>query len=136
MKFRRFLYRFSKYSMFLISIITCYNITTHILEIRAEKKRKEKYKKVAIIVASTIAGLFGIALAIAGIIKYIKHIKKGYLLDFFDTEAYDVFEPDEEVPAESIIRSELSGTEDPAAHEQLVSNHIPLDEEASEEDYN
>ena len=94
MKFRRFLYRFSKYSMFLISIITCYNITTHILEIRAEKKRKEKHKKVAIIVASTIAGLFGIALAIAGIIKYIKHIKKGYLLDFFDTEAYDVIEPD------------------------------------------
>lgn len=136
MKFRRFLYRFSKYSMFLISIITCYNITTHILEIRAEKKRKEKNKKIAIIVSTTLAGLFGIAFAIAGIIKYIKHIKKGYLLDFFDTEAYDVFEPDEEVPAESIIRSELSGSEEPASHEQLVSNHIPLDEEASEEDYN
>lgn len=136
MKFRRFIYRFSKYSMFLISIITCYNITTHILEVRAEKRRKEKNAKIAIVIVSTLAGLFGVSLAIAGIVKYIKHVKKGYLLDLFDTEAYDVFEPDEELPAESIIKSELSGSDDPAIHELLNSNHIPLDEEASEEDYN
>jgi hypothetical protein len=122
--------------MFVITIATCYNITAHILEIRADKNRKEKNARIAVVVASTLAGLFAIVLAVAGIVKYIKHIKKGYLLDFFDTEAYDVFEPDEEVPAESIIKSELSGTDDPAIHEELNSNHIPLDEEASEDDYN
>jgi hypothetical protein len=69
------------------------------------------------------------------LIKYIKHIKKGYLLDLFDSDSYDVIEPDEEYPAESIIKSELCGNEDAADHEKLAVNHIPLDEEASEEDY-
>lgn len=135
MKFRRFIYRLGKYSMFVFTVITCYNITTHILELRAEKLRREKNKKTAIVVLSVIMWLMGSVLAIAGVMKYIKHLKKGYLLDLFDTEAYDVIDPEEEFPAESIIRSELCGTDDSGEHEQLVSNHIPLDEEATEEDY-
>ena len=136
MKFRRLIYRLGKYSMFIFTVITCHNITKHILELRAEKIRREKNKKAAIVVLSVFFWFIGITFALAGIMKYIKHLKKGYLLDLFDTEAYDVIDPEEEFPAEYIIKSELCGTDDNAEHEQLTSNHIPLDEEATEEDYN
>ena len=135
MKFRRFIYRLGKYSMFVFTVITCYNLTSHIIEQRAEKNKRNRNKKIAIIVLSILLWFVGLIFAIACLIKYIKHLKKGYLLDLFDTEAYDVIDPDEEFPAESIIKSELCGIEDSAEHEQLISHHIPLDDEASEEDY-
>ena len=105
------------------------------MELRAEKRKKELHKKNALIVLSVLAWTSAIVVAFAGLIKYIKHLKKGYLLDLFDGDSYDVIEPDEECPAESIIKSELCGNEDAADHERLAANHIPLDEEASEEDY-
>jgi len=134
-KIRRFLYRLGKYSMFVFTVITCYNLTTHILELRAERIKKEKHKHIALVALSVIAWLIGIILSIGVLIKYIKHLRKGYLLDLFDSDAYDVIEPDEEFPTESIIKSELSGSDDAAEHEELFVNHIPLDEEASEDDY-
>lgn len=135
MKFRRFLYRLGKYSMFVVTVITCYNLTNHLLELRAERIKKEKTKRAVIIVFSVLAWLSALVIAFAAILKYIKHLRKGYLLDLFDGEAYDVIEPDEEAPAESMIKSELYENDDAADHEQLNSNHIPLDEEASEDDY-
>lgn len=135
MKFKRFLYRLGKYSMFVITVITCYNLTTHLFELRAERIKKEKTKRAVIIVFSVLAWLSAIVIAFAALLKYIKHLRKGYLLDLFDSEAYDVIEPDEEVPAESMIKSELCGSDDVDEHEKLMSNHIPLDEEASEDDY-
>ena len=135
MKFRRFIYRLGKYSMFVFTVITCYNLTSHIFELRAEKLKREKHKKAAFVVLSVLLWLAGIIISAAGLIKYIKHLKKGYLLDLFDTEAYDVIDPEEEFPAESIIKSELCDNDDSAEHEQLSSKHIPLDEEACEDDY-
>ena len=135
MKFRRFIYRLGKYSMFVFTVITCYNLTNHIFELRTEKLKREKNNRIAIIIFSILIWFTGFILAFACIIKYIKHLKKGYLLDLFDTEAYDVIEPEEEFPAETIIKSELCGNDDSAEHERLMSKHIPLDEEASEEDY-
>ena len=135
MKFRRFIYRLGKYSMFVFTVITCYNLTSHIIELRAEKVKREKRNRIAVAVLSILFWFVGLVVAAVCLIKYIKHLKKGYLLDLFDTEAYDVIDPEEEFPAESIIKSELCGTDDSAEHEQLTSNHIPLDEEASEEDY-
>lgn len=135
MKFRRFLNKLGKYSMFVITVITCYNITTHLFELRAERIKKEKHKKALIAVSSVLSWIFGIALIFAALVKYIKYLKKGYLLDLFDTEDYDVIEPDEENPAESIIKSELYGIEEADEHERLNRKHIPLDEEASEDDY-
>lgn len=135
MKFRRILYKIGKYSMFVITVITCYNITNHILELRAERIKKEKNKRTLVAVLSALSWIIGIVAAFIGLIKYIKYLKKGYLLDLFDTEDYDVIEPDEENPAESIIRSELYGNEDSEEHAKLNQNHIPLDEEACEDDY-
>lgn len=135
MKFKRFIYRLGKHSMFVITVITCYNLTTHLLELRAERIKKEKTKRAVLIVFSVLAWLSAVVVAFAALLKYIKHLRKGYLLDLFDSEAYDVIEPDEEVPAESMIKSELCGNDDTAEHEKLNSNHIPLDEEASEDDY-
>lgn len=135
MKFRRFIYRLGKYSMFVITVITCYNLTNHLLELRAERIKKERTKRSAYIAFSVLAWLSAAAISFAALLKYIKHLRKGYLLDLFDSEAYDVIEPDEEVPAESMIKSELCGNDDTAEHEKLNSNHIPLDEEASEDDY-
>lgn len=121
--------------MFILSIITCYNLTTHILEIRAEKHRNKNRKRIFIIFAFILLWITGIILALISVIKYIKHLKKGYLLDLFDRDTYDVIDPEEEVPAESIIKSELSTTDETSAPEILIINHIPLDEEASEDDY-
>lgn len=135
MKFRRLIYRLGKYSMFVFTVITCYNLTSHLLELRSEKIKRERNKRTAIAVSSVVVCLIGSVIAFAGLIKYIKHLKKGYLLDLFDTDEYDVIAPEEEFPAESIIRSELCGTDDFVVHEQLSANHIPLDEEASEDDY-
>ena len=135
MKFRRFFYKLGKYSMFVITVITCYNITNHLLEIRAERIKKEKQKNDLIAAFSIISWIIGIAAIFAAMIKYLKYLKKGYLLDLFDTEEYDVIEPDEETPAESIIRSELRGSEELDEHEKLILQHIPLDEDACEEDY-
>ena len=135
MKFRRFIYRLGKYNMFIITVITCYNLTTHIIELRAEKIKKENNKRITVVICTVLLWLVSLALVAACLIKYIKHLKKGYLLDLFDTEDYDVIDPEEEFPAESIIKSELCGIDDSPEHEQLISNHIPLDEEASEADY-
>ncbi len=135
MKFRRIIYRIGKYSMFIFSVITCYNLTNHILELRAERKKKDKVKRAAIISLSILTWIIASFVAFALLIKYIKHLKKGYLLDLFDTEAYDVIDPDEEVPSESIINAELYNNDESAEHEVLSSLKIPLDEEASEDDY-
>jgi hypothetical protein len=121
--------------MFVITVITCYNITTHLFELRAERIKKEKSKRTLIAVLSVFSWIFGITVILAGLIKYIKYLKKGYLLDLFDTEDYDVIEPDEENPAECIIRSELYGSEETDEHEKLNRKHIPLDEDACEDDY-
>ena len=136
MKFRRLIYRIGKYSMFVFTVITCYNLTSHILEQRSENMKRVKNKRIAYAILSVLLGFAGVIVTVICLAKYIKHLKKGYLLDLFDTEAYDVIDPEEEYPAESIIKSELCGTEDSVEHEQLLSNHIPLDEDASEEDYN
>ncbi len=133
MKFRRIMHRLGKYAMFVFSVITCYNITANLLEARADKLRKEKSKRIIITVLSVIAWTVSTAVGVALLLKYIKHLKKGYLMDFFDTEAYDVIEPGEETPAESMIRSDLYGSDDGADHEKLSIAHIPLDEDASEE---
>ncbi len=133
MRFRRIIYRLGKYAMFIFSVITCYNLTSHILELRAERIKKEKKKRAIIIILSVLAWTASVIAGFALLLRYIKQLKKGYLLDFFDTEAYDVIEPDEEAPAESMIRSELYRSDDAADHEQLIRNHIPLDDEASEE---
>jgi hypothetical protein len=111
-------------------------LTTHLLELRREKLRKDKNRKIALICLTVIASVASFVIAIATILKYIKLLKKGYLLDLFDTDAYDVIEPEEESPAESYIKSELNTVEDASDHEKLLKNQIPLDEEACEEDYN
>ena len=135
MKFRRFLNKLGKYSMFVITVITCYNITAHLFELRTERIKQEKNKRILIAVVSVFSWILGILAIFAVLVKYVKYLKKGYLLDLFDTEDYDVIEPDEETPAECIIRSELYGSEDSNAHERLNLIHIPLDEEACEDDY-
>ena len=135
MKFRRILYKLGKYFMFVITVISCYNITTHLFELRAERIKKEKNKRTLIAVFSTISWIIGILAVFAATMRYIKHLKKGYLLDLFNTEDYDVIEPDEENPAESFIKSELYYSEESEEHEKLNCNHIPLDEEACEDDY-
>ena len=135
MKFRRFLNKLGKYSMFVITVITCYNITSHLFELRDERIKQEKRKRTLITIISVFSWIFGILSIFAILAKYIKYLKKGYLLDLFDTEDYDVIEPDEETPAECFIKSELYGNEDSNAHERLNPIHIPLDEEACEEDY-
>ena len=136
MKLRRVLYRIGKYSMFVITVITCYNLTNHLLELRREKIRKERIRKNSLVCLTVLATAASIIVAFAGILKYIKLLKKGYLLDLFDTDAYDVIEPEEENPAESYIMSELTTVEDASDHEKLTVKQIPLDEEACEEDYN
>ena len=75
MKLRRVLYRIGKYSMFVITVITCYNLTNHLLEIRREKIRKEKIRKNSLVFLTVLATAASIIVAFAGILKYIKLLK-------------------------------------------------------------
>ena len=54
MKFRRLIYRLGKYSMFVFTVITCYNLTSHLLELRSEKMKRERNKRTAIAVSSVV----------------------------------------------------------------------------------
>ena len=135
-KFRRALYRIGKYSMFVFTVITCYNLTTHLLELRREKIRKENNRKAALVSLTILASIASFVVGVIALLKYIKLLKKGYLLDLFDTDAYDVIEPEEESPVETYIKSELNTVDDASDHEKLFAKQIPLDEDASEENYN
>ena len=136
MKFRRFIYRFGKYSMFFVTTITCYHLTKHLLELRREKKRKEKIKKNILSTLSIVSGIAASIIGVIALLKYIEQLRKGYLFDLFDGDSYDVIEPDEEVTADSMIRGELSFNDDNSVQERVYANMIPLDEEATEDDYN
>ena len=65
MKFRRFLNKLGKYSMFAVSVITCYNITNHLFELRAERLKKEKNKRTAIAIFSALSWIIGSVAVIA-----------------------------------------------------------------------
>lgn len=135
MKFRRFIYRFGKYSMFFITAITSYHITKHLIELRREKIRKERIKKNIASALGIISGIAAIVVGAIALLKYIEHLRKGYLFDLFDGDSYDVIAPDEESVADSMIRGELSYNDDAGSQEHVYTNLIPLDEEATEDDY-
>ena len=100
-RFRRVLNKLGKYTMFVITVITCYNITTHLFELRAERIKKEKNKRTIIAVFSVLSWIIGICAALAGIFKYIKYLKKGYLLDLLKYRfALDLQDRSSFVPAD------------------------------------
>ena len=60
----------------------------------------------------------------------------GYAIDLFDRDEYDIVSPDEEDELESIMHGELDGKNDgSASHGHSVSEHIPVDDEATVENF-
>lgn len=84
--------------------------------------------------------LVGVGTLIAGIavaLRSIRRVRGGYIIDLFDREDYDVISPEEEDNFEELIRSELrpSGDDDCAAP-KLRDDIVPIDEDATEDNYN
>jgi hypothetical protein len=84
--------------------------------------------------------LVGVGTLIAGIavaLRSIRKVRGGYIIDLFDRDEYDVISPEEEDNFEELIRSELrpSGDDDCAAP-KLRDDIVPVDEDATEDNYN
>lgn len=109
-------------------------------------KRKEKKEQIEDDESSTntlvavCVLLVGVGTLVAGIVVAVRSIRKirgGYIIDLFDRDEYDVISPEEEDNFEELIRSELrpSGDDDCAAP-KLRDDIVPIDEDATEDDYN
>lgn len=84
--------------------------------------------------------LVGIGTLVGGVLfalRSIRRVRGGYIIDLFDREDYDVISPEEEDNFEELIRSELrpSGDDDCAAP-KLRDDIVPVDEDATEDNYN
>ena len=86
-----------------------------------------------IVLVALAALITGIVLAL----RYIRKVRGGYLIDLFDRDEYDVISPEEEDNFEDLIRGELrpSGDDDYAVP-NLRYDVVPLDDEATEDNYN
>ena len=83
--------------------------------------------------------LVGVGTLVAGVLVALRSIRKvrgGYIIDLFDRDEYDVISPEEEDNFEVLIRGELrSNDDDDCAAPKLLDDSIPVDEDATEEDY-
>ena len=82
---------------------------------------------------SALAGLFA---ALAAAVAEMRKKNGGYAVDLFDRDEYDIVSPDEESDFEGIMRGELDGKNDDAETNQApVDEHIPIDDEATVENF-
>lgn len=136
MKFRRFIYKLLKYSLFACVIVSTAKLISFSNEQRRENLRRERRRSTAIAI---IICIFSIGAAFAAGYAALREVRRrrgGYLFDLFDRDEYDVVEPDEEELFEDIIRGELNGhDEDGNTSAVLCSERIPLDEEDTSENY-
>ena len=136
MKFRRFFYKFLKFSLFGCAIASTVGLYSFLVERRNEKIRSERRRGTLIAVLICVLST---AAAVGGAFAAIHEIRKrrgGYLFDFFDRDEYDVVEPDEEDGLVDMIRGELNGNEGEVADSDVIRPaDIPLDEEETADNY-
>ena len=136
MKFRRFMYRLLKFSLFGCAIASTAGLFSFLVERRNDKIRSERRRgtliAVLICVLSTAAAAGGLFAAI----HEIRKRRGGYLFDFFDRDEYDVVEPDEEDGLVDMIRGELNGNEGEGSDSEVIRPaDIPLDDEDTADNY-
>ena len=111
------------------AVISIFKLCVYAEEQRRDLLRRERRRSAAITL------LFSIS-ALASAIAEVKKRNGGYAIDLFDRDEYDIVSPDEEDELESIMHVELDGKNDgSASHGHSVSEHIPVDDEATVENF-
>ena len=135
--FARFIRKFFVYSAIAGVIVTSVKCLEFFEEQKRERIRRERRDS---LLSSACIALIAIGAFATGLCVAIRNVKKthgGYLVDLFDRDEYDVVSPEEEDSFEDLVRSELRHSDDDdVATPRLHKDTIPVDDEASEEDYN
>lgn len=124
-----------KYSFLIGLIVSSAKLLAFIDETRRENRRRERRRSTAITLAACMFTAGSLVAAFFIGIRHLKRRRGGYVVDLFDRDEYDVVEPEEEDEFENIIHGELHKTDDTVAPQKLSGIHIPLDDEATEENF-
>ena len=100
-------------------------------------KKSEDGTNLLVAICVLLVGVGALVVGAFFALRSIRKIRGGYIIDLFDRDEYDVISPEEEDNFEELIRSELrpSGDDDCAAP-KLRDDIVPVDEDATEDDYN
>ena len=118
------------------AVISIFKLCVYAEEQRRDLLRRERRRSAAITLLFSISALVALFTALASAIAEVKKRNGGYAIDLFDRDEYDIVSPDEEDELESIMRGELDGkNNESASHGHSVSEHIPVDDEATVENF-
>ena len=117
-------------------MISIFKLCAYAEEQRRDLIRRERRRSASITLLFSITALAVLFAAFASALSELKKKNGGYALALFDRDEYDIVSPDEEDELESIMQGELAATDDaPARNPHSVSAHIPVDDEATVENY-
>ncbi|MDD6260898.1 MAG: hypothetical protein PUA74_07445 [Clostridiales bacterium] len=118
------------------AVISIFKLCVYAEEQRRDLLRRERRHSAAITLLFSISALVALFTALASAIAEVKKRNGGYAIDLFDRDEYDIVSPDEEDELESIMHGELDGKNDESAsHGHSVGEHIPVDDEATVENF-
>ena len=118
------------------AVISIFKLCAYAEEQRRDLIRRERSRSASVTLLFSITALAALFAAFASALSELKKKNCGYAIDLFDRDEYDIASPDEEDELESIMQGELAATDDaPARSAHNVSAHIPVDDEATIENY-
>ena len=123
-------------SIWLTMNLSIWKIFSYIDRQEAKHRRHERIKKALSVTLISIVSVAGTVVGLKYLLKYLRKLKNGYLFDFFDREKYDIIENGSDEKLDSAIRGELKmniGDEEESGHRVSIS--VPLDEDATEKDF-
>ena len=115
------------------AVISIFKLCAYAEEQRRDLIRRERSRSASVTLLFSITALAALFAAFASALSELKKKNGGYVID---RDEYDIASPDEEDELESIMQGELAATDDaPARSAHNVSAHIPVDDEATIENY-
>lgn len=134
-RIRKRLRRAFRLSVAAAAVISIFKLCAYAEEQRRDLIRRERRRSASITLLFSITALAALFAAFASALTEIKKKNGGYAIDLFDRDEYDIVSPDEEDELESIMHGELGNDEVDSATSSTVSAHIPVDDEATVENY-
>ncbi|MEI3057429.1 MAG: hypothetical protein V8T53_03430 [Eubacteriales bacterium] len=118
------------------AVISIFKLCAYAEEQRRDLIRREQRHSAMINLFFAVLALAGLFAALAAAVAEMRKKNGGYAVDLFDRDEYDIVSPDEESDFEGIMRGELDGKNDDAETNQApVDEHIPIDDEATVENF-
>ena len=118
------------------AVISIFKLCAYAEEQRRDLIRREQRHSEMITLFFAVSALAGLFAALAAAVAEMRKKNGGYAVDLFDRDEYDIVSPDEESDFEGIMRGELDGKNDDAETNQApVDEHIPIDDEATVENF-